>query len=317
MNRSNPTEKGSEQYAGQQNSAPGAHRDSATLRGEIFDFDPSHPNAMNNASSPRYGFKVMLLVGLAAALCIYGLGAFVQSKSKTPAPVGPFTDPSSVSPTFKVQVLGAVKKPGVYEVPSDARVQDVIKAAGGALPDADLSHLNLADWAKDGSKIEVPQVNKTPVVSPTVVSAPVVTTPVVAAAPLVPAPSAPETQPAAPLPEPAVVAAPPVAPPLPSTPVVAATPAALLNDGVPRATLPSGATSVNASIEYLKQNPLDLNQATAAQLESLPGVGDKMAARIIAYRTQNGGFRSVSDLDNVAGIGEKRLALLRQLVVVR
>lgn len=63
--------------------------------------------------------------------------------------------------------------------------------------------------------------------------------------------------------------------------------------------------------------PLDLNTATAEQLEELPGVGPSTAAAIVAYRKENGRFRSVDELLEVRGIGEARLAELRPKVRVR
>jgi competence protein ComEA len=61
--------------------------------------------------------------------------------------------------------------------------------------------------------------------------------------------------------------------------------------------------------------PLDLNTASAEQLEALPGVGQVMAERIVAYR-EHQPFRSVADLRQVEGIGERRLAALKGLVTV-
>ena len=62
--------------------------------------------------------------------------------------------------------------------------------------------------------------------------------------------------------------------------------------------------------------PLSLNTATVEQLDELDGIGPLTAQKIVAYREQHGGFRSVSELDRVPGIGEKRLAALRDLVRV-
>jgi competence protein ComEA len=59
--------------------------------------------------------------------------------------------------------------------------------------------------------------------------------------------------------------------------------------------------------------PVDLNTATAAQLETLPGVGEVTAARIVAYRDAHP-FRSVEELRQVDGIGERRFAQLKDLV---
>ena len=57
--------------------------------------------------------------------------------------------------------------------------------------------------------------------------------------------------------------------------------------------------------------PLNLNTATAEQLDQLDGVGPVTAQKIVAYRQQHGGFRSVSELDQVPGIGPKRMAALK------
>lgn len=62
--------------------------------------------------------------------------------------------------------------------------------------------------------------------------------------------------------------------------------------------------------------PLNLNTATEEQLDELDGVGPATARKIIAYRQQHGGFRSVSELDQVPGIGPKRLAALKDLLSV-
>lgn len=62
--------------------------------------------------------------------------------------------------------------------------------------------------------------------------------------------------------------------------------------------------------------PLNLNTATAEQLDTLDGVGPATAQKILAYRQQHGGFRSVAELGQVPGIGEKRLAALRDHVRV-
>lgn len=62
--------------------------------------------------------------------------------------------------------------------------------------------------------------------------------------------------------------------------------------------------------------PIDLNSATAEQLDSLPGVGPATAAAIIDHRSAQGPFRSVDDLIDVRGIGEAKLEGLRDLVTV-
>lgn len=61
---------------------------------------------------------------------------------------------------------------------------------------------------------------------------------------------------------------------------------------------------------------VSLNRASAAELEVLNGVGPVLASRIVAYREANGLFTSVEDLLDVSGIGEAKLATIRETVVV-
>ncbi len=60
---------------------------------------------------------------------------------------------------------------------------------------------------------------------------------------------------------------------------------------------------------------IDLNRASAAELESLPGVGPVLAERIVAYRTDRGPFTEVEDLLDVPGIGEAKLDQMRPAIV--
>ncbi|MGX7675729.1 helix-hairpin-helix domain-containing protein [Plantactinospora sp. DSM 117369] len=61
---------------------------------------------------------------------------------------------------------------------------------------------------------------------------------------------------------------------------------------------------------------VNLNTATVAQLDALPGVGPVLAQRIVAHREEHGGFRSVADLRQVTGIGDARYEDLKDLVTV-
>ena len=77
--------------------------------------------------------------------------------------------------------------------------------------------------------------------------------------------------------------------------------------GSPAASAPAAGSSPSA--------PLDLNTATAEQLDSLPGIGPVTAQKILDFRQQHGAFHSVAELEGVPGIGPGRLAQLKGLVI--
>lgn len=82
------------------------------------------------------------------------------------------------------------------------------------------------------------------------------------------------------------------------------------------APVPQSKTGPAAKAAATAARPVDLNVATPAQLESLPGIGPATAKRIIEYRQKNGGFKKIEELMNVRGIGEKSFLKLRSLVTV-
>jgi competence protein ComEA len=80
-----------------------------------------------------------------------------------------------------------------------------------------------------------------------------------------------------------------------------------------------GAAQQAASTPETKASPaplVNLNTATADVLEKLPGIGPKMAVKIVEYRQKNGAFKKVEELMNVKGIGEKGFLKLRSQITV-
>ena len=79
---------------------------------------------------------------------------------------------------------------------------------------------------------------------------------------------------------------------------------------------PGGAAGLGGAGPGGSGGPVNINTATLEELETLPGIGPALGQRIIDFRTAHGPFRSVDDLLNVSGIGEKRLADLRPGITV-
>ena len=79
---------------------------------------------------------------------------------------------------------------------------------------------------------------------------------------------------------------------------------------------PAAAAKSAAAAKATASSPVNLNTATQAQLETLPGIGAKAAAAILEYRQKNGNFKKIEDLMNVKGIGEKAFLKLKPLITV-
>ena len=111
-----------------------------------------------------------------------------------------------------------------------------------------------------------------------------------------------------------------LAPLLPVPVLAGAGPAAVVSDGqqvaigVPGAVADGGA--VGGPDAPSGTGPVDLNAATAPDLDALPGIGPVLAQRIVEHRERNGPFRSVEQLDDVPGIGPATYAELAELVAV-
>jgi len=84
-------------------------------------------------------------------------------------------------------------------------------------------------------------------------------------------------------------------------------------------TLPPGVPDVGVSEAAPKNAPasvVNINTATAAELQTLPGIGEVKAAAIILYREENGRFIAKEELLNVSGIGEKILANIAPYIIL-
>jgi competence protein ComEA len=181
----------------------------------------------------RRAIAAAVLLVVAALLVVRQLGSHAAAP-----PVPPLVHPrvhAAARAQLVVDVVGAVRRPGLLHLAGGTRIADAIAAAGGMTPKADDTLVNLAAPLADGEQVVVP----------------------------------------------------------------------VLGAGGAAAGGAAGAPTA----------PVDLNSATAEQLDALPGVGPSTAAKIIAFRLAHGPFRSVEELDAVPGIGPARIEQLKGLVL--
>lgn len=139
------------------------------MSADSFRFDEEGPSTARKTTVSRRSAGAWLgrhwgvLALLALTVVATGLvAAYVQRPSAPPPPVvvfQPVLRPTSSPPPMTqivVHVGGAVTSPGLYRLPIGSRIDDAIKLAGGALPDADLNRLNLAARLADGQQVMVP-----------------------------------------------------------------------------------------------------------------------------------------------------------------
>ncbi|MBF4576357.1 helix-hairpin-helix domain-containing protein [Frondihabitans sp. VKM Ac-2883] len=137
--------------------------------------EPRPPDFREPGSAPRW--RIGVGAAVVAALVLFGVLVVVSALRSGGAAVSdvPLTSGSTAAtsrstasasapagPTVFVHILGRVRKPGLYEVPSTARAVDVVAAAGGFQNDADQAALNLARTVTDGEQIVVPRVGESP-----------------------------------------------------------------------------------------------------------------------------------------------------------
>lgn len=252
----------------------------------------------DSATSGRL-HQVVLIV---AALAVVFVGALLIGRKTAPNPSpnqSLISAPQSAENPIIVDVDGRVKNPGVYELPFGTRVYQAIEAAGGALNDADLSKLNRADWVEDGSKIFIPAKNTEK--TPSSVSAPSITVdnPTFADMEF----PAIETENSGNL-----SAESSAEKPSQSAPTQKISPPKPASKDAPKAA---------PKKKDLPTQPIDINRATAEQLQQLPGIGPAMAQRILQYRKEINGFTQPDDLLDVRGIGEKTMQKLSPHIIVK
>lgn len=109
------------------------------------------------------GAVVLILAAVACAVLVGALSRPGAGQAVTPSPTAPAED---FAVSIAVHVLGAVERPGFYQLTDGARVLDAIAAAGGLLDTADPGGVNLARFVADGEQVRVPLVGEVPAAVP-------------------------------------------------------------------------------------------------------------------------------------------------------
>jgi competence protein ComEA len=176
--------------------------------------------------------RLVLIVIAAVAVLAIGYRTMGSGDPPRASYAPPAAAPAATGTTVVVvDVVGAVREPGVYRFADGARVQDAVERARPTAG-ADLAGLNLAERLADGEQVVVPKRGG----------------------------------------------------------------GGAIAGG--SGTTPSGSDVVH------------LNSATLEELETLDGIGPSLAQRIVDYRSEHGGFRSLEELDDVSGFGPARMAAL-------
>ena len=198
-------------------------------------------------------------------------------------PKGAILTPNDPKPETPKEVVvamaGAVRTPGLLHLPLDSRIDDAIRRAGGAKPDADLETINLAAKAVDGDQIYVPHKK--------------------AAEPE----KAAETERVAPKYRGGEVSPhyAPLAPPMPPT----------LGGSVGGGALGLQTAGGHGAAKKKASGPVSLSTGSLAELQTLPGVGPATAQKILDYRMEHGGFSSIDEIQAVKGIGPKKFEKMK------
>lgn len=88
------------------------------------------------------------------------------------------------------------------------------------------------------------------------------------------------------------------------------------NGSGPNPSKPQAGSAVNNTSATIKNGKVNINTATSTELQTIKGIGQSKAEKIIAYRESNGVFKSIDDLKKVSGIGEKTLESIRDAICV-
>jgi competence protein ComEA len=217
-----------------------------------------------------------------AAMIFAGLSCQKAPPSKiTFEDLGPLEAKKELPPEpslIVVHVTGAVKKPGVYKLKGDVRIDDALRSAGGAKTDADMDVVNLAAKVNDGVRIHFPSKKAREEIK------------------------SPKKQPM-----PHVMEG--------SLPLIREMPEGIISESnhPPKVQTRAGAPRSRSNKKgELAEKSIVLNAASEEELQKLPGIGPATARKIVVYRYEQNGFISIEELAAVPGVGQKKFDAIKK-----
>lgn len=232
---------------------------------------------------------VLVLLGVAGFIISRSDGAVVfkqEEEKKVEAPKeieGKAKENTATTPAVKIEdeikvyVVGCVNNPGIVTLKKGQMIDDAIKLAGGVTEEADVSNINLVYKLKENVTLRIlPKQEKQVAQAPQVVSAQQASNP---------------------------------APPAPVVEFIAETGSGVVID--------NGSNGTTGSSGQQKSGgKININSASAEQLDSLPGIGIETAKDIIAFREKNGDFKTINDIMKVTGIKESKFSKIKDQITV-
>lgn len=175
-----------------------------------------------------------------------------------------------------IHITGAIKKEGIYELKENSRIADAIESAEGLTENANIQDINLAYVLEDGEKIHIPTKEETKQSNSEKIEKNTDKTTVYV------------------------------------TKNTGGTEKSASNT---ENTNNSGNTKNNNSTTN-KNEKININTATQAELETLPGIGPSTALKIINYRKENGKYKTIEDIKKVSGIGDSKYNKIKELIKI-
>ena len=175
-----------------------------------------------------------------------------------------------------IHITGAIKKEGIYELKENSRIADAIEAAEGLTENANIQDINLAYVLEDGEKIHIQTKEETKQSNSEEIEKKTDKTTVYV------------------------------------TKNTGGTEKSASNT---ENTNNSGNTKNNNSTTN-KNEKININTATQAELETLPGIGPSTALKIINYRKENGKYKTIEDIKKVSGIGDSKYNKIKELIKI-